>query len=422
MATQLSSSFPGGNINAHIAEELLELAKRSVIFQQLGSKAKMPSGEGKTFQFNRYERLSLPRLALSEGVDPSSSAMSLSTVSATADQWGAYIELSDVAVLTIKHPLLKIAIELLGYQAAELVDREVIQVLQAGTNVSFGGAASLRSGLSTASTDSLSDAVVQKAVARLRQRGAHPYEGQHYVGVLDPSMEQDVSQSANSAFTQAAAYSNIKALYNGEIGSWRGARWMTSNFIPVNSGVAAETYTTPIGGSFAAASYRISTGYYNAETGMLEKLSQNTAVAFAALDQLAGTAPVNTSYVYKIFVGLAGGAAPDVMYQGIDAVAGSGFIAAGAAISVLAPPVSGASIAGSDIPATGKNVHTGWIIGKQAFCTVDLQNLQVMVSKAEATTDNPLLLRRTVGYKLMFKPVIQNNSFMERIEVLSQFE
>jgi hypothetical protein len=48
--------------------------------------------------------------------------------------------------------------------------------------------------------------------------------------------------------------------------------------------------------------------------------------------------------------------------------------------------------------------------------------MQVFVSGKDATTDNPLVLRRTVGWKCMFKPVIQNNDFMERIEVLSAFD
>jgi N4-gp56 family major capsid protein len=424
MATQVSSDFSGGSINAHIAEELLELAKRAVVFQQLGSKAKMPAGEGKTFQFNRYNRLALPRVALTEGTDPSSSSMSLTTVSATADQWGAYIELSDVAILTIKHPLLKVAIELLGYQAAELVDREIINVLLAGTSVSFGGAITVRSSLATASTDSLSDSVVQKAVARLRNRGAHPYEGSHYVGVLDPSMEQDVSQSSNSAFTSAASYSNIKALFNGEIGIWRGVRWMTSNFIPVLEGLAAGSYTSPASpaGTFTTANYRVSTAYYDANTGLLVGLTQNDNVAFTNLDSLAGTTPNDSDYVYKIFVSAAAAGATAAMYVGSETTYGTGFIPHNTAFSIVAPPSSGTSIAGSDIPGSGKKVHFGWIFGKQAYCTVDLQNLQVMVSKPEATTDNPLLLRRTVGYKMMFKPVIQNNDFMERIEVLSQFE
>lgn len=424
MALQTFASFPGGAINAHIADELLMIAKKAVIFQQLGEKAKMPPGEGKTFQYNRYNRLNLPRVALTEGVDPTSTDMSLTTVSAIADQWGAYVLLSDVAILTIKHPLLAVATELLGYQAAELMDREIINVLLAGTSVSYGGTATTRAGLATIATDSLTDTVVQKMTAHLRSRGAHPYEGTNFVGVIDPAMEQDVTQAANTAFLYASAYNNIKALFNGELGSWRGTRWMVSNFIPTITGIAAESYTSPASpaGTFTTANYRVTTAYYDAATGFLVKTSANSNVAFTNLDSLAGTSPTDTAYVYKIFVGLAAGAAADIMYQGVETTYTTGFIPAATAFSILAPPVSGTSLSGANVVASGKVVHFGWMFGKQAYATVDLQNLQVLLSQPNATVDNPLLLRRSVGYKFMFKPVIQNDNFMERCEVLSAFD
>lgn len=422
MALQTFSSFSNDAVDKHIAEELLLIAEKSVIFQQLGEKAKMPEGEGKTFQYSRYNRISLPGNTLTEGTPPSSSDLSLSTVQAVADQWGAYVEISDVAQLTIKHPLLAVAMELLGYNAAELVDREIINVLLDGTSVTYGGSASDRSGLTTASSDSLTDAVCQRVVSRLRTRGAHKYEGAHYVGVIDPAMEQDVSQSDNSAFVNASAYSNIKALFNGEIGQWRGVRWMVSNLIPTLEGLAEDTYAHPAGGSFTAAAYRISTAAYDAETKLLKSLTQNDAVTTAGSDKVTVTTPNVSGEVYKVFIGLAGGGADDIMYQGVEDTVGTGFIDPNTSAEFLAPPTSGASIAGSDIPAEDKKVHFGWVMGKQAFACVDLMNLKAYVSKPQATTVDPLVQKRTVGYKLMFKPVIQNENFLERIEVLSEFE
>jgi len=421
MSLQTRSSFPGGAINAHIAAELLEIAMKSVVFQQLGEKAKMPAGEGITFQFNRYDRLALPRATLTEGSPPSSTNMSLSTVSASADQWGAYVALSDVAVLTIQHPLLAVAVQLLGYQAAELVDREIIKTLLGGTSVTYGGTATSRAGLTTASTDSLADRVAQKVVAHLKTRGAHPYEGSHYVGVIDPAMEQDVSQNANNSFTLAAAYSNAKLLFNGEVGMWRGVRWMVSNFIPSLSGIAAPSYSTPAGGTFAAADYRIVVEYISILTGFVEKVTDvATATTFAASDKLTFTAPSDTNYVYKAYIGLAAGGVTGPFYQAVETTLGTAEIPAATAVEFLDPPTSGAL--GTIPPAVSKEVHFGWVFGKQAYCVIDLQNLQTFVSEPKATTVDPLVQQRTVGYKMMWKSVIQNNDFLERIEVLSEFE
>lgn len=422
MATQLFSSFTGGAINAHIAEELLIIAKKAVVFQQIGEKAMMPSGEGKTFQFNRYERLNLPSVVLTEGTAPTSTNMTLSTVSAVSDQWGAFVEISDVALLTIKHPLLNVAMDLLGYQAAELVDREIIKILLASTNVSYGGAITTRQTLSSTTTDSLSDAVVQRVVTHLRTQGAHPYEGSYYVGVVDPGMEQDLSQSSNTAFTNASAYSNVKQLYNGEVGTWRGVRWMSSNLIPKLIGVAAPAFTSPTSpaGTFTTANYNVTYEYVSNATGLVEKYTQDAAVAFTNLDSLAGTTPSDTNYSYKIYISIAAAASGTVMYQGSESTFGFGLIPASTAVVVLAPPITGTT-AGA-IPGTGKNVHFGWVFGKQAFAVVDLMNLKAYVSDGKAIVGDPLAQKRTVGYKLMFKPVIQNQNFLERMECLSAFE
>lgn len=422
MSLQTFSSFPGGSINAFIADELLMIAKKNVVFQQLGEKAKLPPGDSKTFQFNRYERLSLPVSTLTEGTPPASTNMALTIVQAVADQWGAYIAISDVAQLTIKHPLLSVAIELLGYQAAELVERQIIAVLFGGTNVTYGGTATVRSGLATASTDSMTDAVAQKVVSHLRSRGAYPYESQNYVGVIDPQMEQDVSQASNTAFVYASAYSNVKQLLNGEIGMWRGVRWMTSNFIQSITGFAAPSVTASgSSGTFASANYRVTILYLDVNTNQFAGYAQNSAVSVSSTNSLSLTVPSNVNYNYQVFIGLSGGAAADIMYQASDATLAFANIPAGTAVVFAAPPTSGTSIVGSNIPGSGLIVHAGWVFGKQAYCVVDLMNLQTFVSAPNATISDPLVQQRTVGYKLMFKTVIQNNAFFERIECLSQF-
>lgn len=423
MSLQTFASFPGGSINAHIADELLIIAKKAVIFQQLGEKAKMPAGEGKTFQFNRYNRLNLPQSPLTEGTPPASTDMSLTTVQAVSDQWGAYVALSDVAVLTIKHPLLQVAIELLGYQAAEMIEREIIETLQSNTNVSYGGAATSRAGLTSVTSMSLSDFSVQSMIALLRNRGAHPYESQNYVGVIDPSMEQDISQNSNNSFTLAAAYSNVKQLLNGEIGMWRGVRWMVSNMIPKLETLAAISFTSPTSpaGTFAAANYRLIVEYISDRTGFVEYVTDPAAVAISALDSVALTTPATSGYTYKIYIGLAAGGAGGPFYQASESTYALSSIPSSTACVVLAPPTSGSVGVVPGASGTTLGIHQGWILGRQAYCTVDLQNLTTFVSAPQATISDPLVQQRTVGWKLMFKPVIQNEDFLQRFEGLSNF-
>lgn len=421
MAVQGFNSFSADAVT-YIAEKTLMIAQKQVIFQQLGDKAVLPPNNSKTFQYTRYDRLPLPLASLTDGVTPDNTDMSITTVTATAEQWGAYVNLSDVAQLTIKHPVMVKAINLMGYQAAETMDREIIKVLLAGTSAMFPGVVATRSGL--ANTDVISTDLIRKAVAQLRFDGAIDYDGSNYMGVVDPSVEMDISK--DSTFQTAASYSNIKVLQNGEIGQWMGVRWMRSNFIPVLAGLAAGTYTTPSSpaGTFTAADYRVTTAYYRKSTGFLEKLTNNANVTFAASDSLAGTTPADANYIYKIFVSGAAAAAADVMYQGVETTYGTGFIPASTAFSVLAPPVSGAAIAGSDIPASSPSsvsVHFSWIFGKESYSVIDLKKLETFITPAQASDSDPLLQRRKAGWKFFFKAVICNNFFMTRLETGSAF-
>lgn len=420
ITTQGFSSFSADAVT-YIAEKTLMIAKKAVIFQQLGDKAQLPSNNSKTFQYTRYDRLALPLNSLSDGSTPDNTSMSITTVSAVADQWGAYIIISDVADLTIKHPVMQKGIDLMGFQAAETVDREIIKVLLAGTQVYYAGSVANRAALASTSTDIVKTDLIRKAVANIRSLGAHEYDGSDYCAVMDPYVEMDIS--ADTTFQLAASYSNIKVLWNGEVGRWMGCRWMRSNLIPSVTGLAQSSVTSPASpaGTFTTANYRVSLAKYDALTGFLVGIEQNAAVAFTNLDSLAVTTPAGSSYKYKVFVGLAAGAAVDIMYQGVDAVYGVDYIPASIAVSVLAPPVAGDSISGADVPGTAKVVHFAWIFGKEAFTVIDLMKLQTFVTPNQASDSDPLVQRRKAGWKLMFKSVINNQNFIARLEALSAF-
>ena len=69
-----------------IAEKTLMVAHKAVRLYQLADKAQLPEGNSKTFQFTRYERLPLPNTPLSDGVTPGNTQMTISTVTAIAEQ------------------------------------------------------------------------------------------------------------------------------------------------------------------------------------------------------------------------------------------------------------------------------------------------------------------------------------------------
>jgi N4-gp56 family major capsid protein len=139
VANNSTSTF-SSDVSLYIAQKVLQVALKNLVLYGLCDKAPLPKNSGRTFQYTRYERVVLPQSALSEGVTPGDTAMSISTVSAVMDQWGAVIPLTDQAIDSIKHPVLQKAMELAGMQAAEALDREIALTLLAGTNVFYPNA------------------------------------------------------------------------------------------------------------------------------------------------------------------------------------------------------------------------------------------------------------------------------------------
>lgn len=409
MAVQGFSTFTN-NAQNYIAAQTLKRINRDVVVYGMGKKEKLPNRFSKTFQFTRYEKLDLPYSALTEGTSPTdNSSMSISTVQAVMDQWGSFINLSDVAVITAKHPALQEGIKLLAEQAQETIDRECIKVLLANTSVNYPGTATSR--VTLASTDYITTSVVKEAISSLRSGGAHPVSGRLLIGLLDPMLEMDLLE--DSTFQTAASYSNIVALFNGEVGTWMGVRWMCSNLIPTMSRLADVTVASSgaAGGSLAnSTTYYFKVVAVSNATGFEIASTQQQSQATGASDEaIAITMPSTTGRKYNVYFGSVSG----TLYLQ------SSLNDPSAVVTVLANVTSGNTPPAH--PATGVVVHYAWVMGLEAFAVPELMSLQTYITPDQASDSDPLAQRRKASWKVMFKPVICNEEFIERIECASRY-
>lgn len=414
-----------------IKEKLLMIAEKDTVFFNLGEKGNLPEGQGKTVQFTRYNRLRLPRSPAIEGQTPGDSNLSTSTVQAVVDQWIQTSTLTDVAILTVRHPVLQKTQSLQGTAHAELVDRECQIVLMGGTNVVFGGVATSRDTLIAG--DVMTTDLIRKTWATLRHQGAPKYEGNMYVGVVDPFVKMDVSK--DSTFVTAASYSNIRALLDAEIGHWMGVRWMESNLIPIITLLSAGDYAVaavPPGGPgevpFAAGSTElVQVNRLDDETGFETEVGAVVAQAQGAPGNVSVTInAVAPTGDYKIYVSLENGIVPtlqtvvshvvgvaDVFIYtkaGTPAAAGTFVVQATGAVAVPPPP------------ADGGGVHISYILGKEAFGVTDLAGLETFLTPYKPSDSDPAVQRRKVSWKQLFKPVILNPQFFMRMETRSAFD
>lgn len=416
----------------YIKEKLLEIAERDTVFLQLADKEDLPEGNGKTVQFTRYERLPLPTAPLAEGVTPSETPLTTSIVQAIVDQWGAHVGLADVAILTVRHPVLRITNQRLGTQHSETVDREIQVVLMGSSNVTFGGTATSRSAL--VAGDVMTTDLIRKVVATLRSNGAPTRDGGFYTGVVDPFVEMDLSK--DTTFVTAASYSQIATLLNGEIGRWMGVRWMRSNLIPIVSLLAAGDLTiaaadvgAPVGGETnfdAASSVLVQVTRLDAQTGFENVVSAVSTVtngaSFSVSVAIASGAATGT---YRIYVSLQDGAVATAQAT-VAHVAGTAdtrvFIKAGIPSAATRAVVTATGAVAPPAPPAAGNVHTSYVMGQGYFGAIDLAGLQTTLTPATASDSDPLIQRRRAGWKQIFKAVLKNTAFGRRIETLSAFD
>ncbi|HXI96332.1 MAG TPA: N4-gp56 family major capsid protein, partial [Candidatus Acidoferrum sp.] len=132
----VASQYSGDLVN-YIAKKTLPLTRKQLVAYQFGDPLTLPKGMGSTYSATRYNRLPLPQYPISEGVSPDGETMTISTVTAVAQQWADSVKITDVAEMTIFHPPFQKAIELIGLQAAETFERNTMNALMAGTQVNF---------------------------------------------------------------------------------------------------------------------------------------------------------------------------------------------------------------------------------------------------------------------------------------------
>jgi N4-gp56 family major capsid protein len=437
MATQpnlaTSGSMSPDILAVYMMDELLDRAEKDTVFWPLCEKSTIPKGSGKTVQFTRYERLPLPEAPLEESVTPVATPITLSTVDAVLDQWGAVVSMSDIVVLIIKHPLVQQARELLTIQHNELVDREVQIVAMGSTNVYFGGNAASRAALVAGNVLATDD--IRRVVSRLRQNGAPPWKGGMYKGIVDPFVEMDLSK--DPTFQTASSYSQIGTLKDATIGRWMGVEWDRSNGIPIITQMVAGDFTIAAAGSVAAvpggvlfdasSTVRVVVTKVDPQTGFETAVTAEAPVTNAAA--FGATVVINTtasSGTYKIYSTLMNGAIGTATLQlRVKHTAGTAdtitLVKGGAPTPSTAFVVTGTGPVAMPAAPASVNVHISYVMGRGYLGATTLDSLKTYVVPAQASESDPLAQRTKAGWKQMFKALVLNPDFGTRIESASAF-
>lgn len=400
----------------YIRESLLTIAEKDVVFAQHAMPAELPQHNSKTIQFSRYPRIPLPQTPATEGSTPDSQQLSVETVTAVVDQWILIVTLTDLAQLTIKHPLVPIVSNLLGLAQAELVDREIQRVLVSNASVAYVNGRTSRASLTTA--DTVNSTEMRKLWKTLRRNGAR-FFGRLYAFICDPEVSQDIA--SEDQFHTAHQLKDVQALYNNVIGDWMGFMVEVSNYIPSLTLIADSSWTvgSPTGndgswGGSVTAYFKITA--VDNEAGFETEISNALSATPTINQHVPLTMPSTTGFTYNVYVSAASTNSLDS--QLFRSSTGN---APSAVVNVLGFVTSGVNPPAS--PPTGITVHTSYAIAQEAYGMVKLSgdNLRTFITPNVPSDSDPALQRRKLSLKGSFKAVVLNGNYFERLESASGF-
>lgn len=219
---------------AYAEKELLKRGIPYLVLEKFGQSKALPSNSTKVIKFRRYNALPNTPVALVEGVTPTSRQLTVTDVTATLQQYGDLVTISDVIIDTHEDATLNEAIDVLGEQAAQMIEKMRFGILKATTNVAYANGAAITDVNTALTTD-----IQRRAVRALKRQNARqittiirstPSYGTEnvapgYVALIHPDLEGDVRKMTN--FTPAEKYGSITPWEN-ELGKVDDVRYVSS--------------------------------------------------------------------------------------------------------------------------------------------------------------------------------------------------
>jgi N4-gp56 family major capsid protein len=237
---------------------LLYRAQQAQCFYDAGQKRNLPGRQGNQISWRRFNALTPSVATLTEGVTPVSSSISITEVTATVSQYGAFCTVSDMLNMMGIDPVIQETLEVIGQHAGESIETVIQDIIEAGTSVLYA-TGSARSSQAAASPITL--ALLRKAVRTLDANNTQRFMGPtqnktvgtgHYLAFVHPRAVYDLQN--DSEWKNHQQYQASEKLYNGEIGEIFGVKIIQTTLAPVFAGEgdsSADVYGTIVVGQNA---------------------------------------------------------------------------------------------------------------------------------------------------------------------------
>lgn len=388
---------------------LIELASPNLVFYQFAQKRPIPRNGGKSIEFRRFNSLPKALKPITEGVTPTGSKLTVTPVSATVDQYGDYVELTDMLELTSVDPIVVEATRQLADQAGRTIDTVVRNQIMGGTNVNYcpavdedGTETEITSRSQITEDCKLRVRDVFKAAAQLRAMNAPTIDGS-YVAVIHPYVAFDLMQDAEGQWVDIQKYAKPENVLCGEIGTLGGVRF-------VQSSEAKIFY----GADLSDSARELTVSAFESNATEATAFAGATSVYRVTVGENIGAELVGRKIYYKSTKGIIAsativGVTPGGKYVYLDNGEGITYTA-------------GDKLMPGEGDGKGNAVFATLFIGANAYGTTDIAGGGIEhIVKQKGYGNDPLNQRSSVGWKAAKVATRLVEEYMLRVESSSSF-
>ena len=372
------------------SKHLIDNAQPYLAYDQFGVKYPIPKGGGKTIEMRRFSPLKKALKPLTEGVTPVGNKLNVTYLTAKVEQYGDYIEHSDMLDMTAIDPIIVTSLDLLSSQAGRTLDTITREVVCAGSNKNFcprigeDGKTTevlLREDVTTACR--LTPAEIRKGVAKLKRHNTQPING-YYVAVIHPDVTCDIM--GDHEWQAAHQYTNVENIYEGEVGRYAKVRFVES------------TEAKIIGPAFF---------WGDEATGGACRLTLHTALSDSGSTSIVVEEAVSAAEAKELNDRITGGETV-LMYVGgneaqiVSVTAGEGGTAKFTVKTAVKNVPVGAMVCGYGAGKDGSAIYCTMLFGANAYGITDIEGMgleHIVKQRGSAGSADPLNQRSTVGWK-----------------------
>ena len=219
---------------------LLENARETMVFTQLGEKQPMKGNKIEWRKFNTFAKALTP---LQEGVIPTGQTFGMTKTEGEITQHGDYVAVSDRLELESFDDVIFGATEEMGAAEGETYDTLTRNILVGGNSVMYcpDGETEVKSRTNITRACILTPDVVSRANTWLKKNKAPKINGS-YVAVIHPSVAYDLRKSEE--WKDVHKYADVKPIFNGEIGELHGVRFIESTCAKIWKDGGTAVYAT----------------------------------------------------------------------------------------------------------------------------------------------------------------------------------